>query len=69
MDPAKVSEVLDWQPPTSVKEIRSFLGLARYYRRFILGFSSIAKPMTALLEKNAEFKWYAECQSTFGNLK
>jgi hypothetical protein len=53
MDPSKVKDVLNWKPPTDVGEIRSLLGLARYYRRFIKGFSKLAKPMTALLEKNA----------------
>jgi hypothetical protein len=55
VDRSKVQDVLNWKPPTNVSEIRSFLGLARYYRRFIEGFSKLAKPMTALLEKNAKF--------------
>jgi hypothetical protein len=49
VDPTKVQEVLDWKAPTSVHEVRSFLGLAGYYHRFILDFSKIAKPMTRLL--------------------
>jgi len=52
-----------------VSEIRSFLGLAGYYRRFIEGFSKIAKPMTALLEKNAKFVWTNKCQASFEELK
>jgi hypothetical protein len=55
VDPSKIKDVLSWKPPTDVEEIRSFLGLAGYYRRFIEGFSKLAKPMTALLEKNAKF--------------
>ena len=51
VDPGKVKDVLNWKPPTDVGQIRSFLGLAGYYRRFIEGFSKLAKPMTALLEK------------------
>jgi hypothetical protein len=50
VDPTKVQEVMDWKPPTSVHQIRSFLGLAGYYRRFIPDFSKIAKPMTELLK-------------------
>ena len=51
MDPSKVKDVLDWIPPTTVTQIQSFLGLAGYYRRFIEGFSKIAKPMMELLKK------------------
>ena len=51
VDPAKVQEVMDWEPPTSVHQIRSFLGLAGYYHRFIPDFSRIAKHMTELLKK------------------
>jgi hypothetical protein len=61
VDPGKVQDVLNWKPPTNVSEIRSFLGLARYYRRFIEGFSKLAKPMTALLEKNAKYVWSDKC--------
>jgi len=57
VDPKKVKDVLSWNPPMDVSEIRSFLGMAGYYRRFIEGFSKLAKPMTALLEKNAKFLW------------
>jgi hypothetical protein len=51
VDPAIVKEIMEWSVPTTVTEIWSFLGLAGYYRRFIEGFSKIAKPMTSLLEK------------------
>jgi hypothetical protein len=54
--PGKVKDVLNWMPPTTASEIRSFLGLAGYYRRFIKGFSKIAKPMMKLLEKNKAFE-------------
>jgi hypothetical protein len=57
VDPAKVKEIVAWSIPTTVTEVRSFLGLAGYYRRFIKGFSKIAKPMTSLLKKEREFKW------------
>jgi hypothetical protein len=61
VDPAKVKEIVAWSIPTIVTEIRSFLGLAGYYRRFIEGFSKIAKSMTSLLEKGREFKWDEKC--------
>jgi hypothetical protein len=69
VDPAKVKEIMAWSIPTTVTEIRSFLGLAGYYRRFIEGFSKIAKPMTSLLEKGREFKWDEKCQESFDQLK
>ena len=52
-----------------MSEIHSFLGLAGYYRRFIEGFSKLAKPMTALLEKNTKFMWSEKCQASFDELK
>jgi hypothetical protein len=56
-------------PPTNVSEIRSFLGLAGYYRRFIQDFSKIAKPMKKLLEKGKDFEWTEECQANFHELQ
>jgi hypothetical protein len=56
-------------PPTTVSEIRSFLGLVGYYRRFIKDFFKIAKPMTKLLEKNKAFERTKECQASFEELK
>ena len=69
MDPAKVTTIIDWKIPDTVSEIRSFLGLTGYYRRFIEGFFKIAKPMTSLLEKGKEFKWTEECQESFDQLR
>jgi hypothetical protein len=67
--PGKISEILNWKQPTDVSKIRSFLGLAGYYRRFIEGFSKIVKPLTSLLEKGKEFKWDEACQKCFEELK
>ena len=61
--------MLEWETPQMVKEVRSFLGLAGYYRRFIENFSKIAKPLTSLLEKNAAFIWTDERQMAFDELK
>lgn len=66
---SKVQEVMDWQPPTSVHEVRSFLGMAGYYRRFIPDFSKIAKPMTSLLQKEHKFVWTEECEAAFRTLR
>jgi hypothetical protein len=69
VDPDKVQEVMNWKPPTTVRQIRSFLGLAGYYRRFILDFSRIAKPMTKLLKKGAKFDWGQKCEDAFHSLR
>jgi hypothetical protein len=68
IDPTKVQEVLDWKAPTTVTEVRSFLGLASYYRRFIPDFSKIAKPMTQLLQKDEKFVWTLKCEEAFHSL-
>ena len=69
VDPSKVQEVMDWKAPTSVSEVRSFLGLAGYYRRFIPNFSKIAKPMTSLLQKDHKFVWKEGCELAFRTLR
>jgi hypothetical protein len=69
VDPRKIEDVLSWNTPRSVSDIRSFLGLAGYYRRFIIGFSKISKPMTGLLGKDKKFEWSAKCEASFQELK
>jgi hypothetical protein len=69
VDPEKVQEVMDWKPPTTVRHIRSFLGLAGYYRRFIPDFSRIAKPMTELLKKGVKYEWSQKCEDAFHALR
>jgi hypothetical protein len=69
VDPGKISEILNWKQPKDASKIRSFLGLAGYYRRFIEGFSKLVKPLTSLLEKGKEFKWDEACQNCFEELK
>ena len=65
VDPTKVTSVIKWVAPTSVGEIRSFLGLTGCFRRFIKNFSKIAKPMMELLKKDTKFKWTKECEASF----
>ena len=69
VDPKKIEVVVEWKPPRNVTEVRSFLGLAGYYRRFVKGFSMIAAPMTRLLQKNVKFEWSEKCQRSFEKLK
>ncbi|WVZ80535.1 hypothetical protein U9M48_028004 [Paspalum notatum var. saurae] len=69
VDPSKVECVLNWKQPETVTEIRSFLGLAGYYRRFIKDFSKMAKPMTSLTKKNAKYSWSPNCEEAFQSLK
>lgn len=68
-DPEKVAVVEKWPVPIDASEVRSFVGLCSYYRRFIAGFSSMAKPLFRLTEKGREFKWTTDCQNAFDNLK
>jgi hypothetical protein len=67
--PKKVTTILDWKAPKDVRGIKSFIGMTGYYRRFIEGFSKIARLMTALLAKKVEFKWTPACQKSFKTLK
>jgi hypothetical protein len=69
VDPDKVQEVMNWKPPTTVRQIRSFLGLAGYYRRFIPDFSRIVKPITELLKKEVKFVWGQKCEDAFHTLR
>jgi hypothetical protein len=69
VDPKKVTTILDWKTQKDVRRIKSFIGMVGYYRRFIEGFSKIARPMTALLAKKVEFKWTPACQKSFETLK
>ncbi|GJZ87212.1 putative reverse transcriptase domain-containing protein [Tanacetum coccineum] len=69
VDPAKIESIKDWTSPKSPTEIRQFLGLAGYYRRFIEGFSKIAKPMTKLTQKKVKFEWGDKQEASFQLLK
>lgn len=69
MDPVKLKGILDWLEPTTVKDVRSFLGFGNFYRHFIDHFSEIAQPLNALTKKNAKWEWSAECQKAFDQLK
>nr|GFC98283.1 putative reverse transcriptase domain-containing protein [Tanacetum cinerariifolium] len=69
VDPAKVEAVKKWEVPRTPMEIRQFLGLADYYRRFIENFSKIAKPLTKLTQKTKEFVWEEEKEEAFQMLK
>ena len=61
--------VVDWKPLRNVTELRSFLGLTGYYRRFVKGFSITATQMMRLLQKNVKYEWSEKCQSSFEKLK
>ena len=69
VDPKKVEVIIEWKPPRNVTEVRSFLGLVGYYKRFVKGFSMIAAPITRLLHKNVKFEWSEKCQVSFDKLK
>ena len=61
VDPTKIEAIVNWKPPRNVTEVRSFLGLAGYYRRFVRDFSVIASPLTKLLRKGIKFEWTDKC--------
>ncbi|KAH0743133.1 hypothetical protein KY290_031126 [Solanum tuberosum] len=69
MDSDKVEAIRDWEAPTKVPKLWSFLGLANYYRRFIFDYSAIAAPLTDLLKKGREWEWTDLCQNAFEKLK
>nr|GFB32101.1 putative reverse transcriptase domain-containing protein [Tanacetum cinerariifolium] len=69
VDPAKIESIIDWTSPKSPTEIRQFLGLAGYYRRFIEGFSKVAKPMTKLTQKKVKFEWGDKQEASLQLLK
>ncbi|KAK8941176.1 hypothetical protein KSP39_PZI010028 [Platanthera zijinensis] len=69
VDPTKVEAIMNWPRPTTITEIRSFLGLAGYYRKFVKNFSEIALPLTKLMRKNVPFIWTEDCQVAFDRLK
>ncbi|WVZ89030.1 hypothetical protein U9M48_035489 [Paspalum notatum var. saurae] len=69
VDPEKVEAVSNWKTPRNATEIRSFLGLAGYYQRFMENFSKIAKPMTGLLKNNTPYEWDDKCEESFQLLK
>ena len=69
VDTSKIEAVQDWAQPKSVFEIRSFLGLAGYYRRFVKDFSKLASPLTRLTRKGGKFLWSETCEKSFQKLK
>lgn len=68
-DPQKTAAVESFEQPQSVKQLRSFVGLCSYFRRFIPGFADVAQPLTNLLRKNSPFQWTPECEAAFRQLK
>lgn len=69
VDPKKIEAITEWPRPTNVTEVRSFLGLAGYYRKFVEGFSQIAVPLTRLTQKKTRYDWTSECEQSFTELK
>lgn len=69
MDPEKIKAIKEWPKSKNATEIRTFLGLARYYRRFVKGFASMAQSITRLTGKDVKFTWTEECKQSFSGLK
>jgi hypothetical protein len=69
VDPEKIRFIVEWSIPKDVADFQSFMGITRYYHRFIEGFSKIAYPITSLQKKGTKFNWSQKCQDSFSNLK
>ena len=69
VDPKKIEAIMNWSAPRNMTDLRSFMGLARYYRRFIEGFSKVAHTITSLQTKGINFKWTLRCEESFQQLK
>jgi len=69
VDPAKIEAILNWERPRTPTEVRSFMGLAGYYRRFVKDFAKIATPLTKLTRKAEKFTWTEKCEESFQELK
>jgi len=69
MDPIKLKGIFDWPAPSTIKEIRKFLGFCNFYRKFIKDYTKIASPINQLVKKNMKFIWTEEAQKAFDKLK
>jgi hypothetical protein len=69
MDPTKLDGIKNWPTPTTVKEVRSFLGFANFYRKFINNYSDIARPLIDMTKKDKTWNWSGSCQNAFNRLK
>ena len=69
MDPKNIEAIRGWPKPMNVSKVRYFMGLVSYYKRFIVGFSKIAHPITSLQRKGIKFEWIVECEENFNLLK
>ena len=65
MDPEKIEAIMNWPTPRNVTDVRSFMGLAGYYRRFIEGFSMVVHSITSLKNKGIKFEWTSKCEESF----
>ena len=68
-DPAKIKDVVNWPTPRNVTDVRAYLGLTGFYRKWVRGYAQIASPLTRLLEKNRDFVWTTECETAFTTLR
>ena len=65
VDPENIEAIMNWLTPRNVTDVRSFMGLAGYYRRFIEGFSKVAHALTSLQKKGVKFEWNSKCEESF----